>query len=358
MVGQPVSLTRNYRDMAGMTSIKLPYVQIITRGAQSWGYYRRNGKRQRIDGAPGSAAFATAYARIHAQHEDKGAKADPRQMVGTFGWLVDQYLRSPRYREKAPATQIFYRRYMDELRSRYAEQPAVTLDRPFIIALRDHWQASPRRANAYIQVLSILCETAIDLGLRTDNPAKGVPRLKGRGGWRAWDADELWWMDGLASGAVRLAWLLALYTGQRESDVLGMTWNAIRGDAIEVTQEKTGSRVWIPLHPALRAELDEARRARRNSPYIVSTRAGGAYSLDGFRSIWHRDRDAAGLAGCTFHGLRKNAAGALAEAGATDAEIMAITGHKTRGMVSLYTRYAQQRALAQSAMRKLTNSIG
>jgi len=34
---------------------------------------------------------------------------------------------------------------------------------------------------------------------------------------------------------------------------------------------------------------------------------------------------------------------------------MAITGHKTRGMVSLYTRYAQQRALAQSAMRKLVN---
>jgi len=337
-----------------MTGIKLPYAHIFKQAGIEYGYYRRNGRRQRIDGTPGSAAFAAAYARIHAQHEDASIKADPRQMTGTFGWLVDQYLRSPRYREKAPATQKFYRRYMDELRSRYDERPAATLDRPFIITLRDHWQTSPRRANAYIQVLSILCEAAIDLGLRTDNPAKGVSRLKGRGGWRAWDADELWWMDGLASGAVRLAWLLALYTGQRESDVLAMTWNAIRDDVIEVTQEKTGTRVWIPLHPILRNELVGARAARVG-PCIVSTQAGGAYSVDGFRSIWHRARDAAGLAGCTFHGLRKNAAGALAEAGATDAEIMAITGHKTRGMISLYTRYAQQRVLAQSAMRKLVN---
>ena len=222
--------------------------------------------------------------------------------------------------------------------------------------LRDRWQASLRRANAYVQILSILMEHANDKGLRTDNPAKGVQRLKGKGGWRAWAPEELAWFDGLATGAMRLAWLLALYTGQRESDVLGMTWSAIRDDVIKVTQDKTDERLWIPLHPALKAELDAARVARTGMA-IVASRAGRPYSLDGFRSIWHRALTKAGLgeAGLTFHGLRKNAAGALAEAGATDSEIMAITGHKTRGMVSLYTRYAQQRALAKSAMRKLTN---
>jgi integrase len=335
-------------------TIRLPYCNVYRKDGKVYGYYRRDGRRQRIAGQPGSAEFATDYARIHAQHEAPARVTDPRDRAGTFGWLVDSYFRSPRYLEKAKATQAFYRRYMDELRAKYGDRPAATMDRPFVIALRDRWQPSPRRANAYVQILSILCEHAIDLGLRTDNPAKGVPRLKGKGGWRAWDAEELAWFDGLAAGAVRLAWLLALYTGQRESDVLAMTWSAIKDDAIEVTQEKTGARVWVPLHPVLKAELDAVRSARRG-PCIVATQAGGAYSMDGFRSIWHRARDAAGLAGCTFHGLRKNAAGALAEAGATDAEIMAITGHKTRGMVTLYTRYAQQRALAKSAMRKLTN---
>ena len=33
---------------------------------------------------------------------------------------------------------------------------------------------------------------------------------------------------------------LALYTGQRQGDVLEMTWAAVKGGLIEVRQEKTG----------------------------------------------------------------------------------------------------------------------
>ena len=42
---------------------------------------------------------------------------------------------------------------------------------------------------------------------------------------------------------------------------------------------------------------------------------------------------AMGVAGYSIHGLRKNAAKALAEAGCSDAEIMAITGHRTNEMI-------------------------
>jgi integrase len=63
--------------------------------------------------------------------------------------------------------------------------------------------------------------------------------------------------------------------------------------------------------------------------------------------------DAAGLSTeCVLHGLRKSAAAALAEAGCSDREIMAITGHQSPRMVSHYTKSADQKRLARSAMAK------
>lgn len=62
--------------------------------------------------------------------------------------------------------------------------------------------------------------------------------------------------------------------------------------------------------------------------------------------------DAAGLPHCTAHGLRKAAASRLAELGAGESEIMAITGHTTSKEVVRYTRGARQKVLAAKAMAR------
>ena len=56
--------------------------------------------------------------------------------------------------------------------------------------------------------------------------------------------------------------------------------------------------------------------------------------------------------GCKAHDLRKAGAGRLAEAGATEKEIDAITGHKTLAEIEHYTRAADQEHLARAAMEK------
>jgi len=53
-----------------------------------------------------------------------------------------------------------------------------------------------------------------------------------------------------------------------------------------------------------------------------------------------------------IHGLRKNAAVELANAGCSPMEIAAITGHKTLGMVQHYSKRRDQRVAARSAMDK------
>lgn len=59
-------------------------------------------------------------------------------------------------------------------------------------------------------------------------------------------------------------------------------------------------------------------------------------------------------AGATLHGLRKSMGKALAESGATTKEIMAILGHTAIEHAALYSREAEQKVMARSAMRKLT----
>ncbi len=62
--------------------------------------------------------------------------------------------------------------------------------------------------------------------------------------------------------------------------------------------------------------------------------------------------DNAGLHDVSAHGLRKSACKALAEAGCSPHEIMAITGHKTLKEVERYTKGVEQKKLARNAMKK------
>ncbi len=63
--------------------------------------------------------------------------------------------------------------------------------------------------------------------------------------------------------------------------------------------------------------------------------------------------DEAGLKHCSAHGLRKAAAVRLAELGASEHEIMAVTGHRTSKEVTRYTRAVRQKILAERAMARI-----
>lgn len=86
--------------------------------------------------------------------------------------------------------------------------------------------------------------------------------------------------------------------------------------------------------------------------YLVSS-FGKPFTQNGFGNRFRQWCDAAGLKECSAHGLRKAAAARLAEAGCTDREIMAITGHTTTKEVDRYTKGAKQKLMAKTAMLKL-----
>lgn len=181
-------------------------------------------------------------------------------------------------------------------------------------------------------------------------------------GWHTWTEDEIdqyekFWPRGTMQ---RTAFDLLLYTGQRSADVRQMKPVAITPygvnvvaefvDGVDVKQQKTKSFLTVPITDEIKKSLSTIQP---DANFLVETSFGNPFTEKGFSNYISKAATKAGLPHCSAHGLRKSASTRLADAGCTEAEIMAITGHKTSREVSRYTRAANQRKLAQQAMQKM-----
>jgi integrase len=152
----------------------------------------------------------------------------------------------------------------------------------------------------------------------------------------------------------RAVWL-ARYTGQRQGDVLRMSKADIEDGGIKVTQQKTGKKLWVPLHGDLVAAM---RSGEIGPPWLfVQPPKGGSYTPTTFRNAWAYlmgSTPAGGIRaeGYTFHGLRASSVVALREVGCGDRDIESITGMSPQ-MVTRYSRFADQRSLAKAAIHRL-----
>jgi integrase len=116
------------------------------------------------------------------------------------------------------------------------------------------------------------------------------------------------------------------------------------------TERTTAKTLLIPLHSELAAVL--AATPTGHLSYLV-TGAGAPFSPAGFGN-WFRDCcNEAGLPHCTAHGLRKAQCRRLAEAGCSEHQIAAITGHDSLALIRLYTRAAAQEQLAAAAYAQI-----
>jgi integrase len=149
-----------------------------------------------------------------------------------------------------------------------------------------------------------------------------------------------------------------LYTGQRRSDVVIFGRQHLRDGWLHFTQQKNRSRNPITLAVPVVSELQHIIDATLSDTLtFLVTEFGRPFTANGFGNRFRKWCDEAGLPSeCSAHGLRKAAATRLAEAGATESEIGAITGHRTSREVSRYTKAARQKILAKSGMSKLTGN--
>src|SRR5262245_26504882 len=293
--------------------------------------------------------------------------AAARPGAGTFTALIGEYQESPEWKELALATRKEWKRHLRLIEASWGDLQVAGVEPKHVVKLRDSRAATPADANNLLRTLSALFTWCALRGWRVDNPCRLVPKLKIGEGWAPWSWDTIHHFRHLARSDLWEAAALALYTGQRLSDVLVMCWSDIEGRLISVVQSKTGKRLWIPIHRELQQVLTaiEARERERNGnivplqclggPILTNSR-GRAWTRDGFKASWQEELNRTEMAALrqsrlVFHGLRKSAVVFLLEAGCSDAETAAITG-QSRDMVEHYAKQVNQKRLAAAAILK------
>lgn len=129
--------------------------------------------------------------------------------------------------------------------------------------------------------------------------------------------------------------LMALTTGARKGELLGLTWSQVDLDQglAYVGRTKNGQPRVLPLLPAVVEELQRFKAGA--SSCVFPSRRDPRKPLS-FEPLFHAALARARISGVTFHTLRHTCASTLAKHNATLLEIADVLGHRQLAMTKRY----------------------
>ena len=298
---------------------------------------------------PGTPEFVREY------HDAQASLRQPR--AGTFMTIIAQYKAAPDFTGLAASTRRAYLAYIKLIEDEFGDLPVAALAdrrvRGEFKTWRDTFAETPRKADYAWTTLARIMSFAKDRGIIATNPCERGGRL-----YVADRKDKIWTEEDIAavlavaSSEIQLALVLALWSGQRQGDLLRLPWSAYETPYIRLRQSKGGRRVAMPAGAPLRALLDATTR---RGPLILTNTLGRPWTSDGFRTSWGKACERAGVDGLTFHDLRGTAVVRLAIAGASVPQIAAVTGHSLKDVETILDAHYLGRdiQLAEAAVLKL-----
>jgi integrase len=320
--------------------------------------------------------FAIAYAAAYAR------KARPPSE--TMATLIDLFRGSSEFTTKGDKTRKSYDAYLKLIEIKFGTLPIAAVQDPgargLFKAWRDTMTATPRKADYVWTVLARVLSVAKDRGKITVNVCEKGGRLyEADRTEEIWTADDIKKFCGVASPELQAALMLALWTGQRQGDLLKLTWGNYDGVYIKMRQGKSGrrgrggKRVTIPVGNPLKAALDAlkamhdaalAKAATSGNSVVPATilinSRGQPWTEDGFRASWGKAFKKGCLDDLHFHDLRGTAVTRLALAGCTVPQIASITGHSLKDVEAILDAHylGGKVELAEAAIIKLNAAYG
>lgn len=348
---------------------KRPYLSSFRdrHGTIRW-RFRRGGKIISLVGGPGDPEFEERYQAALEGREPRKAVTitHPGATIPeSFKAAWRKVQRTPEWLAYDPATHIKNIRLAEEfLTLRVIEDdPAVwgdmrvrDLKRRHVKDILARFGATPHKAKHMLVAIRKMITVALDEEWIETDPTWKLSYRPEYTGWRAWtdrerELFEARWPIG---STPRTAYGLALWLGNRRSDVARVRWSwfDFRRNTVTFETKKGEKQLVLPLTPMLREILEPLDRG---TDYVLITAYGKPFSeksLTGRMADWTAS---AGMPpGCTMHGLRKTLGKMLAETGASTRQLMETLGHDDIAHAELYSRAAEQERLARDGMSRVT----
>jgi integrase len=252
-----------------------------------------------------------------------------------------------------------------------AGKDLTELSRLEITKFRDQrlGKTSVSSANLELKIIRMVCRAARLEGYLWQDPAEGIKSIKTRSLTvrRAFSLDELRAILAVADVEWQSLIKFGLYTGQRLSDLVTLTWSQIDldRDEIKLITRKTGKSLLIPIAAPLREHLlakansDNPRSPVHPRSYaIIHNQRGRVATLSnqfseiliaaGLRPPRTHQAQGIGREGkrtmmdLSFHSLRHTSVSLLKDAGIPDAVVMALVGHESAAMSQRYTHVGKE----------------
>jgi integrase len=316
----------------------------------------------RIDAEPGTPEFMRIYNEAVASYRKREAE--------TFTSLIDYFKDCSEYKDLGEKSKRAYSGYLKLIEAKFGSMPIGALEdkraRGDFKEFRDLFSDTPRKADYVWTTISRVLSVAKDRGKIAVNVCERGGRLyQSERSEFVWTAEDIRTFCGVASIELQAALLLALWTGQRQGDLLRLTWKDYDGTYIRMRQSKGRGckgrrRVTIPVGPPLKAALDAALTEKRSAVTILVNSFGRSWTEDGFRTSWDKAFKRASLKDLHFHDLRGTAVTRLALSNCSVPEIASITGHSMKTVQDILDAHylGGRLELAESAVKKLSHVYG
>jgi integrase/recombinase XerD len=261
------------------------------------------------------------------------------------------------------------RNILDRFRTDHGAKRVITLERRHVIKIIEG--KPPHAQKNWLKTLHGLMLFAIAENYRADDPTASVkaakPTVKSIGHMTWGDEQIAVYRDKHQNGTVaRLAIELLLNVAARRGDAHKLGWQHVKEGKIcwrpNKTLRSTAKNLSIRILPELQRALDAMPR-NDSLTFLVNDYGKPFASAAAFGNKFADWCVAARLEpvlcpdGRTrsfrAHGLRKAACKALAHAGCTAPEIMAVSGHSTLAQVQIYIDEVERDRMADAAMQKL-----
>jgi integrase len=211
-------------------------------------------------------------------------------------------------------------------------------------------EVSPATVNLELACLKTLFNKAVEWGRTENNPAAKIKKFKlNNAREKILNGEEARRLIDFAPPALRPVLIIALKTGMRRGEILGLTWPAVNfiKSFILIENSKSGKARKVPMSPAVREVLKALPRVSDFIFYNPETKT----HIKSVTTAFETARDKAEVSGVRFHDLRHTFSTWYIENGGDIVALSKILGHASIQMTLRYCNPTEEGMLR--AVRKM-----